>query len=296
MNSPSATSADDHSPIAPRDWRPDELGLARALLLASVAVTLLVAGLAALAGHSAAIPQPLPVTVRLVELTAALAPSAQAEAAPDAAATAPPPPVEEAAPFVPEPIAPPAMAAADVAPAPVPDALPDLAPEVTPAFAPPIAAPSQTVLPPPKPTARPALRRPARPQPSPAPTRAAATDEAPRLPAGERAASPATAPPAPADTTSGLGPYRAALHRQIERNMLNDREAQRLGVSGTAVIEASIAPDGRVLLARVARGSGNRAIDQAALAAVQRGGFAAFGAHMPSGAITISVPIGVEAE
>lgn len=78
--------------------------------------------------------------------------------------------------------------------------------------------------------------------------------------------------------------------------MLNNHEVQRLGVNGKAVIEASIAPDGRVFLARIARGSGNRAIDQAALAAVQRGGFAAFGAHMPSEPITISVPIGIEME
>lgn len=78
--------------------------------------------------------------------------------------------------------------------------------------------------------------------------------------------------------------------------MLDDRTVQRLGISGTAVIEASIAADGRVLSARIARSSGNRAIDQAALAAVQHGGFAAFGAHMPAAPITISVPIGVEAE
>ena len=110
----------------------------------------------------------------------------------------------------------------------------------------------------------------------------------------ESAARPAAPPPAPVDTTSRLDPYRAALHRQIKRNMLNNHDVQRLSVSGTAVIEASIAPDGRVLLARIARSSGNRAIDQAALAAVQSGGFAAFGDHMPVEPITISVPIGVE--
>ena len=104
------------------------------------------------------------------------------------------------------------------------------------------------------------------------------------------------APTAPADVISGLGPYRAGLHRQIERNMLSDRATAQLGVSGTAVIEATIAPDGRVGSARLARTSGVRAIDDAALGAVQRGGFPAFGPHMPAGPITVSVPIGVEAD
>jgi len=64
-----------------------------------------------------------------------------------------------------------------------------------------------------------------------------------------------------------------------------------LGATGTAVIEAVIAPDGHVISARVAHGSSFRPIDRAALAAVLRGGYRAFGAHMPAGPITISVPI-----
>ncbi len=104
------------------------------------------------------------------------------------------------------------------------------------------------------------------------------------------------APAAPADVSSGLGPYRAGLHRQIERNMLSDRTVGQLGLSGTAVIEATIAPDGRIVSARLARGSGIRAIDDAALGAVQRGGFPPFGPHMPAGPITVSVPIGVQAD
>lgn len=107
---------------------------------------------------------------------------------------------------------------------------------------------------------------------------------------------PAAAPPAPADVSSGLGPYCAGLHRQIERNMLNDHAVERLGVSGTAVIEATIAPEGRVVSAQLVRSSGVRAIDEAALRAVQRGGFPAFGPHMPPAPITVSVPIGVEAD
>lgn len=78
--------------------------------------------------------------------------------------------------------------------------------------------------------------------------------------------------------------------------MLADQRVTRLGFSGTAMIEATIAPDGRVVAARLTRGSGTRAIDEAALDAVRRGGFPPFGPHMPAGPITVNVPIGVEAE
>ena len=295
MKSPFPPNANNHSPITHRDWRPDEFGLARALLLASVVVTLFLAGLATLTTRFVATPPPVPVIVHLVEPTAAVSPSNQADAVtPDAAATVPPLPVPEAiAPPMPEPSVQPAAPAPDLGPARVPDVMPYLATEVTP----PIAAPSRTAaLPRPKPIARSAPPRPARLPPSSTSTKATATEEVPHSSVAEHPAASGTPAPTPADIISGLGPYRAALHRQIERNMLNDHEVQRLSVSGTALVEASLAPDGRVLLARIARSSGNHAIDQAALAAVQRGGFAAFSARMPVEPITISVPIGIETE
>ncbi len=93
------------------------------------------------------------------------------------------------------------------------------------------------------------------------------------------------------DTTSGIGAYRAGLHSQIARNVEVTAEIEAAGISGTAFIEAVIASDGRVLTAHVARSSGSLAIDRAALAAVRRGGYQPFGAHMPGAPITISVPI-----
>ena len=105
---------------------------------------------------------------------------------------------------------------------------------------------------------------------------AAGSERAPPLLASRR---PNAAPTGPADVRSGLGPYRAGLHRQIERNMLSDTATAQLGISGTATIEATISPDGRVVSARLTRSSGIRAIDNAALGAVQRGGFRAFGPH-----------------
>lgn len=330
MQLPVATEAEDPAFHAMPGWYPDELGFGRAAVMASAAVALLVAGLAMLAGSSK-VPSPsLPMTVRLIEPSAgaALPPATPADAGrPEATTAAPPtsttetmPPVAgPAAPSIPAPPVapllslaspaptPPVPAPMDIAPAPVPDPAPDPAPEAMPEPTPPLAVPSQVVLPA-KRTAQPASSRPVRPRPAAKPQpaepieRPLTSGSGPALPAAAFQPAPARAAPrsppqaAPADTSSGLGPYRSALHRQIERNMLDDRAVQRLGISGTAVIEALIAADGRVLSARIARTSGNRAIDQAALAAVQHGGFAAFGAHMPAAPITISVPIGVEAE
>ena len=134
------------------------------------------------------------------------------------------------------------------------------------------------------------LAEPAAPSDAIEPAMAQATLPAPVAP------TPRPIVPAPADATSGLGAYQSALHRQIERNMQADRAVAALGVGGTTVIVASIAPDGRLVEAHITRSSGIRAIDQAALGAVQRGGFAAFGLHMPGAPITISVPITVAAD
>jgi len=109
--------------------------------------------------------------------------------------------------------------------------------------------------------------------------------------AARPSAPPNFQPAPPADTTSGIGPYRAGLHAQITRNAVTDAEIETLGATGAAVIEAVIAPDGHVISARVAHSSGIRPIDRAALAAVLRGGYRPFGARMPAGPITISVPI-----
>lgn len=272
---------------------------------------------------SAAPPTAMPMEAGQPESTTAAPPTSTAETTPPSAEPSGPaiqaPPEASLLELSSSAPTPPIPAPVDVAPAPapptpapVPDPAPGLAPETMPEPTLPLAVPSQVVLPvrratQPAPSRRTPSRlapsRPAaRPQPAEPVQRPLASESEPARPAAVLQPAPIRATPhpnpqaAPADTTSGLGPYRSALHRQIERNILDDRAVQRLGVSGTAVIEASIAADGRVLSARIARSSGNRAIDQAALAAVQHGGFAAFGAHMPAAPITISVPIGVEVE
>lgn len=322
MQLAATTQVEDLPSCAVPGWRPDELGLGRAALMASAALALIGVGLAILAGSFIA-PSPLPsppVAVRLIEPStiAALAAATPAEAAQPESMTAVspastmetiPPAAELTALSVQTSLAPtpPVPAPMDIAPAPVPSPASSLAPETTPEPMPPPARPSKVVLPA-KRAALPAPSRLIRPRPATRPHLAESV-ERPLTFGAERALSTAAFQPAPAhaasspnpqaapaDISSGLGPYRSALHCQIERNMTDNQAVQRLGISGTAVIEASIATDGRVLSARIARTSGNRAIDQAALAAVQHGGFAAFGAHMPPAPITISVPIGVEAE
>ena len=249
-------------------WQPDAVGLPRAVAVSVALVGLLMGGLVLLAGRVAPPAPPPPVTVQLMDAASAMstpavtaAPPPPAEAVPPPlAAMSPPGPVAEAAPLpVMEPLAP------------VPSPIAVTTPEQ------PVPAPPPVVPPRPEPRPRP-TRRATRPLP---PTRdrgdvAAMVDVARDMPAPADAPHAVIAPPAPADVSSGLGPYSAGLHRQIERNMLSDGTVGQLGVSGTAVIEATIARDGRVVSARLARSSGVRAIDDAALRAVQRGGFPPF--------------------
>lgn len=273
-------------------WRPDEFGLRRALLLACLPVVGGVALVVALLADPAV--PPLPVMVQLIEpaASASLAPATAQAAEPELATAAPPEP--QAATAIPATTSPPVPAEAS-APAPLVQtpSLPELE---QPALADSVVASSDIPVPPtpalaPPQVARPS-KRPATARPRPMHRASPAQAEAAEAPAA--AALPTQAPAPREDVSSGIGAYRAGLHAQIERNMLADESVRRLGIGGIATIEAVIAPDGRVLSAVVARSSGNRTIDRAAQAAVQRGGYRAFGPHMPPGPITISVPITVD--
>lgn len=241
----------------------------------------------------AVVQEPPPLLERQAPEPPAAAP-AQNEAA---AVSEPPPSVADPTPPVADPVpaetqplpaettppdAPAPVAVAPVAVAPVAVAEPGPVAAVAPA------APSRVASPraaPARPVAMPRRAVPSRP------ARTAQSDSPPSpvlaLP-GTAVAAPVTPAAMPSDITSGIGPYRAGLHQQIERNMEIDPEIEAMGV---AVIEAVIAPDGHVLAARIARSSGNRLIDKAAVTAVQKGGYRPFGAHMPAAPITISVPI-----
>lgn len=295
---PSAVTSTGSASPDVAEWQPDSVGLPRAAALATAMVAALIGGVAYLVGLGD-VPPPRPpvVTVQLMDAASALSEPAIAAAVPTPiAAPESPAPLETA--LSPEPMP-------EMAPEPASAPLPLVEP-----VEPQLAVPSPIVMPTPPPVlAVPTAPVSLRPRPV---RRAVRAPAAPSAPSGEVTAPPnleravpsapaallrSVAPAsAPADVSSGLGPYGAGLHRQIERNILADRRVTQLGVSGTAVIEATIAPDGRVVSARLARSSGTRGIDEAALGAVQRGGFPPFGPHMPAGPITMNVPIGVEAE
>ncbi len=242
-------------------WQPDEIGLGRATLLSLLIVAAMVAaGTALMGAREPAIEPPPPMQVQIVQLP------------PEQLAQAPSQPVP---------------------PPPQPDVPPPPPPPV--ALAPPeVAPPSRIEIPrppPPKPVAKPRPPKPVPPRPQPSVTspRADAVPQSTATSAPPIASPPVSAPPA--DVASGIGPYRAGLHNLIQSHVEVGPQIAALGVSGTAIIEAVIGPDGHLISARVARSSGNGLIDKAALAAVQRGGFRPFGAHMPATPITISVPI-----
>lgn len=272
----------DRADAPVREWTPHGIGLPRAVLLAFALVAALLAGLVSILIRTVPPPSP-PVTVQLMDAAGALMEPAIAA----------PPPTSVAAP------APAAMASPTPALSDPPPVMPAEAATLPPLEASPIpiAPPPQAPTPrrqhsvpsslPVRPIVRPSVRS--------APAERSVADLPQRItPPAAPIEQPALS--APVDVKSGLGPYGAGLHRQIERNMLADRRVTELGVSGTAVIEATIAPDGHLISARLARGSGTRAIDDAALDSMRRGGFPPFGPHMPAGPITVQVPIGVQEE
>ena len=175
---------------------------------------------------------------------------------------------------------------------PPPPPPPEVVQPPTPLEAPPIAPPPpapaparvQVQKPPPKPVHR-VIRHPPRhvvPRPDTPPP----PPETPTAPPVER-----PPPPAPAQVTSGVGPYASGLHDEVENNVDIPPAIQQLGVSGTAVIRFTILPNGRLSGASVVRSSGNPLIDQAALAAVRRTSYRAFTSNMPSSPLSFSVPI-----
>ncbi|MGI3776386.1 MAG: energy transducer TonB [Janthinobacterium lividum] len=241
-------------------WQPDEFGMGRATAVSLLLVGTMIGGLAMLANGHVETPPPPPMQVQMIQLP------------PEQLAQAPTPPTP---------------------PPPQPDV--DTPPPPPLALAPPPALPPSRIEipkpPPPKPVAKPIAKP--RPTPPPPVARSVPTTDAAPSAVTSNAPPVANAPPAaaPVDASSGIGPYRAGLHNLIESHVEVGPQIAALGVSGTAIIEAVIAPDGHLISARVARSSGNGLIDKAALAAVQRGGFRPFGNHMPAAPITISVPI-----
>ncbi len=156
-------------------------------------------------------------------------------------------------------------------------------PPITPPPEAPAPAKIQIQKPPPKPVKR-VVRHPPQHHVVPQPPPPQPQIQAPRV----------TNPPpptAPAEQTSGIPGYRAALHDEIQNNVEVPPAIQQLGLSGTTYVAFTITPQGALANARVSRSSGNPLIDQAALAAVRHTSYHAFTVNMPTRPLPFDVPI-----
>lgn len=104
----------------------------------------------------------------------------------------------------------------------------------------------------------------------------------------------ATAPQAaaaPAQPTSGIGPYGNGIYNIIQANQSVPPALAQLGVSGTAYITLTVAPDGHVISAVVAKSSGVPLIDQTALDHAEHATYPPFNNEMPDKPLVFTVPV-----
>lgn len=92
---------------------------------------------------------------------------------------------------------------------------------------------------------------------------------------------PPPAPPAPPEPVKATGPsegdidaarnaFRSAAHRELKKNQRYPRIAQDRGIEGDVKLSISIDDHGNITNIEVVESSGNKAIDDAALAAAQK--------------------------
>lgn len=230
-------------------------------------------------------PEPLsdgPLVLELAQFEPASAdPVAEASVAPESAQPAATPPdiTAQASPPspLPETTAPPEPAVAVQAEPPPPMAEPLPRPRPKPKAR--LIRTKPVVKPPsaPKPQSRFPLRQvptEVRPSPVPAPPSPSANRAGQVATAGTRSAPRATTrPPTPAERPrpgESEGAYLAEVQRAVARAQVYPEEARRARKTGTAVIAFVVQSNGRISGARLARSSGDPALDRAALAAVGR--------------------------
>jgi protein TonB len=135
-----------------------------------------------------------------------------------------------------------------------------------------------------KPVPHPVLQHaPAPPKPAPV------VNHAPPAPAPVSAAPQPAAPP-----TSGIGPYGNQMYGIIQANQSVPPALAQLGVSGTAVIEIWVAPNGHILSAKVYKSSGNPLVDQTALEHARDAALPPFNSQMPSQPHAFLIPIEIK--
>lgn len=142
--------------------------------------------------------------------------------------------------------------------------------------------PPPLVFEPPKPLpAKPTPARPATaPRPAPAPPPAAA-------PPASAASAPATAPVAARPDPSYLDRLAAAIERERDY----PQQSKRRGHEGRVVIHMVIAASGKLVSAHVLTGSGQEALDRAALGMVQRARLPPLTPGLGAESATFTIPI-----
>ncbi len=90
-------------------------------------------------------------------------------------------------------------------------------------------------------------------------------------------------PPAPsaAAQASATELYAAMLRSRVQANLVVPETLRMLGIDGTTVLTLTVAPDGQLLAATIAKSSGSSAIDKAALATARATRLPPFTAKMP---------------
>jgi len=102
------------------------------------------------------------------------------------------------------------------------------------------------------------------------------------------------APQPPAPPTSGIPIYGSQMHDIIQANQDVPPALAQLGVSGTAVIEITVAPDGHVISARVEKSSGITLIDQTALQHAMEAHLPPFNGEMPGAPQSFVIPVEID--
>jgi protein TonB len=104
----------------------------------------------------------------------------------------------------------------------------------------------------------------------------------------------AHAPAAAPAPTSGIPSYGEQIYTIIQANQNVPFVLSQMGASGTAVIEIEVAPDGRVISARVYKSSGIPLIDATALDHARGARLPPFNTQMPNQPHIFLVPIAIQ--
>ncbi|RBL99827.1 energy transducer TonB [Acidithiobacillus ferridurans] len=165
--------------------------------------------------------------------------------------------------------------------------LPQPSPKVVPKPLPKPVPPKPVVhhVPPPPPRPHPKVVIPPKPASTPpAPPVKQVTPPKPvPMPAPKPVVTPPPAPPpmSAQQTASMMGRYVGMVRPIIQQSLRVPAELRAMGLSGKATVEFEISPSGQLLWAKIIKPSPLGAVNRAALAAIQKGGFPPFLKKMP---------------